>query len=50
MINVVKKELEFDDELEKIIIDDNDLDIIQNEYSNYIIKVLEGWYIWQKSV
>lgn len=42
MINVVKKELEFDDELEKIIIDDNDLDIIQNEYSNYIIKVLEG--------
>ena len=35
MINIVKKELEFDDELHKEeIIDDDDLEIIQNEFSS----------------
>ena len=36
MINIVKKELEFHEELhEEEIIDDDDLEIIQNEYSIY---------------
>ena len=36
MINFVKKELEFDDELhEEEIIDDDDLEVIQNEFSSY---------------
>lgn len=37
MINIVKKELEFHEELyEEEIIDDDDLEVIQNEFnSNY---------------
>ena len=35
MINIVKKELEFDDELhEEEIIVDNDLEVMQNEFSS----------------
>ncbi len=34
MINIVKKELEFDDELyEEKILDNDDIDTIRNEYS-----------------